>query len=79
MELPKPYPDKENKFLQALVDAAEDAYNEGQVDLRGALYNAAVTAWYEGHIEGEDHCQGCDYRGDNPKEAKELRDQFYSS
>jgi hypothetical protein len=27
------------------------------------------TSWYEGHIQGEDSCPGCDFRGDLPKGA----------
>ncbi|WP_328474888.1 hypothetical protein [Streptomyces sp. NBC_00448] len=33
---------------------------------REAVLHAAVHGWYEGHIEGEDTCPGCDYRGRLP-------------
>jgi hypothetical protein len=31
-------------------------YEAGQVDVSGAILDAAVHAWYEGHIKGEDAC-----------------------
>jgi hypothetical protein len=33
------------------------------------VLHAVVHGWYEGHIQGEDACPGCDYRGELPKQA----------
>lgn len=33
--------------------------------MRGAVLHAAVHGWYEGHIEGEDACPGCQHRGED--------------
>jgi hypothetical protein len=30
--------------------------------------HAAVHCWYEGHIQGEDACPGCDFCGGLPKQ-----------
>ncbi|MGW5366734.1 hypothetical protein ACWER6_06595 [Streptomyces sp. NPDC004009] len=32
-----------------------------------AILHAAVHGWYEGHVQGEDECPGCDFRGELPK------------
>ena len=44
------------------------AHEAGEVDVAGAVTHAAVHAWYEGHIQGEDACPGCKYRGKLPKQ-----------
>jgi hypothetical protein len=36
----------------------------GEVDVRGAVVHAAVHAWFEGHVEGEDACPGGEHPGD---------------
>jgi hypothetical protein len=50
------------------------AYEAGQVDVSGAILDAAVHAWYEGHIQGEAACPGCNYRGQLPKQTGFLTD-----
>jgi len=37
-------------------------HTEG-VTAEQAILHAAVHGWYKGHIEGEDACPGCDFRG----------------
>ncbi|MFE3774528.1 hypothetical protein [Streptomyces sp. NPDC059122] len=34
-----------------------------------ATLHAAVHGWYEGHIQGEDECPGCDFRGGLPENS----------
>jgi hypothetical protein len=63
-----PFPDPENAVLRVIIEHAVAAYQAGQVDVAGAVTHAAVHAWYEGHIQGEDACPGCDYRGRLPKQ-----------
>jgi hypothetical protein len=38
----------------------------------GAILHAAVHGWYEGHIEGEDVCPGCTFRGDLSQQRQKL-------
>ena len=38
----------------------------------GAILHAAVHGWYEGHIEGEDVCRGCTFRGDLSQQRQKL-------
>jgi hypothetical protein len=35
----------------------------GEATAEEAILHAAVHGWYEGHIQGEDACPGCDFRG----------------
>lgn len=48
---------------------AVEALRSGQATAEQAVLHAAVHGWYEGHIQGEDACPGCDYRGELPKQA----------
>lgn len=57
-----PYPSRDSDVLRAIVAAAVNAFESGEVDIHGAVLHAAVNGWYEGHIEGEDVCPGCSYR-----------------
>jgi hypothetical protein len=45
------------------------AYEARQVDVSGAILDAAIHAWYEGHIQGKDACPGWKYRGQLPKQS----------
>jgi hypothetical protein len=47
-----------------VVENAMVEYESGQVDVKGAIVHAAVHAWFEGHLEGEDSCPGCEHRGE---------------
>jgi hypothetical protein len=49
--------------LRVIVANAIESMRTGQADADQAILHAAVHGWYEGHIEGEDTCPGCDYRG----------------
>lgn len=64
-----PFPDPDNTLLRLIVDNAIAAMRSGEASAEGAILHAAVHGWYEGHIEGEDKCSGCDFRGDLPKGA----------
>jgi hypothetical protein len=64
IEMPHPpFPDPDSAVLGPVVRNAIDALRSGEVTAEQAVLPAAVHAWYEGHIEGEDVCPGCDYRG----------------
>jgi hypothetical protein len=68
--MPSPtFPDPDSATLRLVVRNSIDAYRSGEVDVEGAILHAAVHGWYEGHIQGEDACPGCDYRGDLPKQS----------
>ena len=44
-----------------------------EAPLEAAVRLAVVSGWYEGHIEGEDACRGCVYRGEDPAYAAAMR------
>ena len=68
-EKPSPaYPDPMSPLLALIVRGALEAHQSGEIDIEGAILNAAVNGWYEGHIEGED-CGGCS-RSDDVDEAR---------
>jgi hypothetical protein len=63
-----PYPSPhDNTLLQVIVNNAVAAVEKGETGWKDSVVHAAVHGWYEGHIEGEDNCPGCDYRGQLPK------------
>ncbi|HEX4864740.1 MAG TPA: hypothetical protein VFV02_11740 [Acidimicrobiales bacterium] len=73
-EMPSPpFPSPNSRILKALIERADKLTQEE--DLGSALVWLAVHAWYEGHIEGEDHCKGCDYRG-SLKKGTNREDRF---
>ncbi|MDX3376470.1 hypothetical protein PV390_18905 [Streptomyces sp. ME02-6991-2A] len=39
----------------------------GEASVEDAILHAAVNGWYEGHIQGEDECPGCIFRGQLPR------------
>jgi hypothetical protein len=68
-----PFPDPLSPVLDLVIRSAVDALRRGDAEAEDAIRQAAATAWYEGHIEGEDACAGCHYRGDDPVYAGQLR------
>lgn len=62
-----PYPAPESGPLRVIVANALRSIEAGEATVDEAVLHAAVHGWYEGHIEGEDVCPGCDYRGSVPK------------
>ncbi|MFE3173656.1 hypothetical protein ACFXPA_09755 [Amycolatopsis sp. NPDC059090] len=74
-----PFPASDSPVLAMIIENSMAAYDAGEVDARGAVVHAAVHAWYEGHIQGEDVCTGCDFRGNLPKQqwnGSDNRDDF---
>ncbi|MDQ8708248.1 hypothetical protein RCO28_38185 [Streptomyces sp. LHD-70] len=53
-----------------IVDNAIESVRSGGASVEEAILHAAVHGWYEGHIQGEDKCPGCDFRGWLPKNSK---------
>jgi len=64
-----PFPAPDNAVLALLVRSAIQAYQSGESTAEEVILNVAVNAWYEGHIQGEDVCTGCDYRGSLQKQT----------
>jgi hypothetical protein len=62
-----PFPDPDSTVLRLIVQNAVESMRRGEVDAEGAILHAAVHGWYEGHIQGEDVCGGCNFRGDVAK------------
>jgi hypothetical protein len=52
------HPDPLSPLLALIIQGALESYQTGESDVEGAILHAAVNAWYEGHIEGEE-CPGC--------------------
>lgn len=67
-----PFPHPDSKLLKVIIDNSINAMRLGEVDAEGAIVHAAVHGWYEGHIEGEDICPGCTFRGDMPQVRQGL-------
>jgi hypothetical protein len=63
-----PFPDPHSAVLKLIVENAINAMNSREVTPEMAILHAAVHGWYEGHIQGEDACPGCDFRGRLPKQ-----------
>jgi hypothetical protein len=59
-----PFPHPDSDILRVVVEHAMAEYESGEVDVKGAIVHAAVHAWFEGHLEGEDSCPGCEHRGE---------------
>lgn len=57
-----PFPDPADPVLVAIVLGALGLLREGRPAER-VLPMVAARAWAEGHIEGEDRCPGCEWRG----------------
>jgi hypothetical protein len=51
------------RMLAEVVELGMQAY-EKTGDIREAITEAAINAWYQGHVEGEDGCDGCSFRTD---------------
>jgi hypothetical protein len=51
------YPDPISPLLALIVRGALEAHQSGEIDIEGAILNAAVNGWYEDHIGG-DVCGG---------------------
>jgi hypothetical protein len=58
-----PFPEPDSALLRLVVEGAIREYQSGAVTAEQAILHAAVHGWYEGHINGEDVCPGCSYRG----------------
>ncbi|MFE9963744.1 hypothetical protein ACWD7T_30750 [Streptomyces sp. 900116325] len=65
-----PFPSTDDAVLRLIVGNAIKAVHSGEVSVEDAILHAAVHSWYEGHIQGEDECPGCDFRGELPKGIK---------
>ena len=75
-ERPAPgFPDPLSPLLAVIVQGSLGALNSGELDAEGAILQAAVQAWFEGHIEGEE-CSGCDPR---PNDAAQNHLRKYPS
>ena len=58
-----PFPDPADPVLVAIILGALSLLREGRPAER-VLPMVAARAWAEGHVEGEDRCPGCSWRGD---------------
>ncbi|WP_329348932.1 hypothetical protein OG226_12230 [Streptomyces sp. NBC_01261] len=64
-----PFPSPDNGVLRVVVGNAIASVRNGEASVEEAILHAAVLGWYEGHIQGEDACPGCDFRGGLPKQG----------
>ena len=58
-----PFPDPHSELLRLVIKNSIESYRSGEATAEQAIMHAAVHGWYEGHINGEDACPGCSYRG----------------
>ncbi|MGW3557589.1 hypothetical protein ACWDNT_09490 [Streptomyces sp. NPDC000963] len=65
-----PFPASDNDVLRLIVGSAVESVRSGEASVEEAILHAAVHGWYEGHVQGEDECPGCDFRGGLPKNTK---------
>ncbi len=63
-----PFPHPADPVLVAIVIGALGLLGEGRPADR-LLPMVAARAWAEGHVEGEDRCPGCEWRGGLPRGA----------
>lgn len=62
-----PFPSSDSAVLRLIVGNAIASVRSGEASVEEAILHAAVHGWYEGHVQGEDECPGCDFRGELPK------------
>ncbi|WP_093807873.1 hypothetical protein [Streptomyces sp. Ncost-T6T-1] len=62
-----PFPSPDNAVLRVIVGSAIASVRSGEASVEEAILHAAVHGWYEGHIQGEDECPGCSFRGQLPR------------
>ncbi|MFE6919025.1 hypothetical protein [Streptomyces rubiginosohelvolus] len=67
-----PFPSPDNAVLQVVVGNAIASVRSGEASVEEAVLHAAVHGWYEGHIQGEDECHGCSFRGQLPKDEGSI-------
>jgi hypothetical protein len=51
------FPDPLSHLLAVIVRGSLESFENGDLDCEGTVLQAAVQAWFEGHIEGEE-CLG---------------------
>jgi hypothetical protein len=56
-------------MLRLIVANAVESVQAGEASVEQAILHAAVHGWCGGHVEGEDSCPGCEYRGKLEKSA----------
>jgi hypothetical protein len=49
--------------MRVIIGNAIASVESGETDWKNAILRATVHGWYEGHIDGEDDCPGCNSRG----------------
>ncbi|MGW9131977.1 hypothetical protein [Streptomyces sp. NPDC055681] len=59
-------------MLGLIVGNAIESVRSGEATVEEAILHAAVHGWYEGHVQGEDECPGCGFRGGLPKDSARL-------
>ncbi|MER6022428.1 hypothetical protein [Streptomyces anulatus] len=64
-----PFPSTDNAVLRLIVGGAIESVRSGEATVEEAILHAAVHGWYEGHVQGEDECPGCDFRGGLAKDS----------
>ncbi|MFJ8442828.1 hypothetical protein [Kitasatospora griseola] len=62
-----PFPSPDSTVLRLIVANAINSVRTGEATVEEAILHAAVHGWCEGHVQGEDECPGCDFRGKLPK------------
>ncbi|WP_345981509.1 hypothetical protein [Streptomyces sp. DSS69] len=64
-----PFPSLDSAVLRLVVGNAIASVRSGEASVEDAILHAAVHGWYECHIQGEDECPGCSFRGQLPRDG----------
>jgi hypothetical protein len=64
-----PFPSPDNAVLRLVVGNAIASVRSGEASVEEAILHAADHGWYESHIQGEDKCPGCEFRGELAKHS----------
>ncbi|MEU6341852.1 hypothetical protein ABZ883_13000 [Streptomyces sp. NPDC046977] len=66
--MPPPlFPSPDSAVLRLIVGDAIAAVRSGETTVEEAILHAAAHGWYEVHVQGEDKCPVCDFRGKLPR------------
>lgn len=62
-----PFPSPDSAVLRLIVGNAIASVRSSEASVEEAILHAAVHGWYGGHVQGEDECPSCGFRGELPK------------
>ncbi|MCD0482498.1 hypothetical protein LO771_08805 [Streptacidiphilus sp. ASG 303] len=64
-----PFPSPDIALLRLIVGNAIASVPSDEASVEEVVLHAVVHGRYEGRVQGEDECPGCDFRGELPKHS----------